>query len=417
MKKLIKPSIFNGTITAPASKSMMQRAIAASLLAETPLTLTNPTYCNDSRAALDVIQRLGATVSYTNDTLHICGQFAPGQDVLHFGESGLGIRMFAPIAALANQPLTLTGAGSLLKRPVTMIEEPLRQLGGAVSTTQGLPPLTICGPLTGGAADVDGSVSSQFLTGLLMALPKAHKDSRLTVRNLQSTPYIDMTLALLTFFQITVTHEHYQTFYIPGQQRYLPRQPLYWIEGDWSGAAFLLVAGAIGGEVTIKGLDAASTQADRKILAVLHDVGAEVTITNDLIRVKKNYLRAFQCDAVHCPDLFPPLVALACLCTGKSIITGVERLIHKESNRADALFKEFSALGAHIHVSGNTMEITGGTLHGGEVDSHNDHRIAMAAAIAASQAQQPVTINQAECVAKSYPNFFEDFVSIGGVSA
>ncbi len=416
MKRSLKPSTINGTVTAPASKSMMQRAIAAALLTDTPVTIINPTYSNDANAALTVIQELGATVSIKEKEIYIRGGFAPTGKVLNCGESGLGIRLFTPIAALANQSLTLTGEGSLLHRPVAMIEEPLKQLGVTVSTTNGLPPLTVTGPLTGGQACVDGSVSSQFLTGLLMALPKVSGDSRLLVKNLQSFPYIDMTLAILKSFHVVVTHENYHTFYIKGKQRYVPVQPRYWVEGDWSGAAFLLVAGAVGGQVTINGLDASSTQADRKIIHALQEAGAEVFISPSAIQVKKNRLRAFRFDAVHCPDLFPPLVALACQCEGKTILSGVDRLADKESNRAQTLQKEFSALGATIRVIGNTMEIIGGPILGGAVDSHNDHRIAMAVAIAAINARQEVIIHNYECVTKSYPAFFEDYISIGGKS-
>lgn len=412
IKPLTKTNKITGQITAPASKSMMQRAIAAALLAKTPTTISNATYCNDSRAALNVIRNLGACVEENHDTISIYPAFQPTGEILNCGESGLAIRMFTPIAALYNRELTLTGEGSLLSRPVTMIEKPLHHLGVKVTTTHGCPPLTVTGPLTGGTAQVDGSISSQFLTGLLMALPVAPHDSRLKVINLKSTPYIDMTLALLKRFQVHITHDHYQIFHIKGNQQY--RTGNYKVEGDWSGAAFILVAGAIAGKVTVSQIDPLSPQADRKIIDALKMAGAHVEIGQDSITVCQDHLQAFQFNATHCPDLFPPLVTLACHCNGTSCISGVERLTHKESNRALVLQNEFSAIGAQISIKNNHMLITGKKLTGGNLDSHNDHRIAMAGTIAALHAENNVFIHNPECVAKSYPDFFQDFIHIGG---
>jgi 3-phosphoshikimate 1-carboxyvinyltransferase len=412
MEKSIKPSEVNGTVRAPASKSMLQRAIAAALLSKGRTKILDPTYSKDAKAALRVVETLGARVEADKDAIVINGGMKPKGTILNCGEAGLSIRMFAPIAALWHDELTLTGEGSLLSRPVSMIEGPLRTLGAAVSSTNGCPPLMVKGPLRGGEAEVDGSVSSQFLTGLLMALPKAAMDSRLTVLNLKSTPYIDMTLTLLEYFGIEVRHSNYEIFHIKGNQEYYCEE--YRVEGDWSGAAFLLTAGATAGRVMVTGLDPESPQADREILTALRAAGASVQISGNAVEVEKRKLTAFEFDATHCPDLFPPLVALACNCEGTTIITGVERLVHKESNRAEALIKEFSTLGASIRVDGNRMEMDGGKLTGGMVDSHNDHRIAMALAVAALNAEGRVTIRGVECTAKSYPDFFADLAAIGG---
>jgi 3-phosphoshikimate 1-carboxyvinyltransferase len=392
---------------------MMQRAIAAALLAETPTKILNPTYSNDSKAALRVVEALGARVQMDENEIPIKGGLNPTGEILNCGEAGLSIRMFSPIAALWHERLTLTGEGSLLSRPVSMIEAPLKQLGVEVSSTDGCPPLMVKGPLQGGEAVVDGSVSSQLLTGLLMALPKAPKDSRLTVIDLKSTPYIDMTLALLKAFGVEVEHSNYQSFFIKGNQTYNIGE--YRVEGDWSGASFLLTAGALGGSVTVTGLDTHSPQADRKIVEALMAAGAWVKMIGNFVEVAKRNLKAFDFDATHCPDLFPPLVALACNCKGTTVLTGVERLMHKESNRAMALEKEFSSLGAVVRIEGDRMEIKGKKLKGGTIDSHNDHRIAMAGAVAAINAEEDVTIQGYECVAKSYPDFFEDFSKIGGI--
>ncbi len=413
MKKSIKPSKIKGTINAPASKSMLQRAIAAALLAETPTKLLNPTYSNDSKAALQVIEALGAQVTTSKDKIFIKGGMNPTGEILNCGEAGLSIRMFSPVAALWHEDLTLTGEGSLISRPVSMIEKPLKALGVNVYTTNGCPPLTVKGPLQGGEAEVDGSVSSQFLTGLLMALPKATKDSRLTVKDLKSTPYIDMTVTLLKAFGVEIKHSNYKTFFIKGNQTYSIGE--YRVEGDWSGASFLLVAGAVGGCVTVTGLDMRSPQADRKIIDAIKAAGASVKTLGHQVEITRNELKAFDFDATHCPDLFPPLVALANNCEGVSVLTGVERLTHKESDRAKTLEKEFSSLGAKIRIDGNRMKIKGTKLKGGIIDSHNDHRIAMAGALAAINAEGDVTIRNPQCVAKSYPDFYEDFAAIGGI--
>jgi 3-phosphoshikimate 1-carboxyvinyltransferase len=413
MERSLKPSAVRGTVKAPASKSMVQRAIAAAFLAEKPVKVYNVTPSDDANAALRVIQALGAQVCIHHHEILISGHLEPSGEILNCGEAGLGIRMFAPIASLWHEELTLSGEGSLLKRPVAMVENPLKQLGVSVTTTNGCPPLTVKGPLQGGSAHVDGSISSQFLTGLLIALPKASGDSRLKVTRLKSTPYIDMTLALLKTFGIDIRHSGYEEFLIKGQQTYRIPGNEYRVEGDWSGAAFLMVAGALGGSVVVTGLETGSPQADRRIIAALQAAGARVRITANTVEVSKDRLNAFQFDATHCPDLFPPLAVLACNCEGKTLLTGVERLIHKESNRARALEQEISALGGEIRINGNQMEINGKTLRGGVMDSHHDHRMAMAGAVAAIQSLQGVSIRDSECVAKSYPYFFEDLKSLG----
>jgi 3-phosphoshikimate 1-carboxyvinyltransferase len=326
--------------------------------------------------------------------------------------------MFTPIAALWDRGLTLTGSGSLLSRPVSMMEKPLRELGVEISTVNGngFPPLWVKGPLKGGETTVDGSISSQFLTGLSMALPKAPGNSRIHVINLKSKPYIDMTLALLKDFGVDVEYTgDYETFRIRGGQTYCAQKGEYRVEGDWSGASFLSVAGAIGGSITITGLDIASKQGDRRIIDALEMAGADVKQTDDTVTITKKKLNGFQFDATHCPDLFPPLAVLACNCAGVSVIQGVERLTFKESNRAVAIREALTSLGAEIHIEGNRMEIKGTRLNGGIIDPHNDHRIAMAAAVAAVNALGDITILDPLCVDKSYPDFFNDLHCVGGV--
>ena len=414
MKKLVRPSVINGTIPAPASKSMMQRAIAIATLAKGTSVLNNYTPCNDSDAALVIAADLGSTVSIIGNVVTITGRTGTAKQDLSCGEAGLGIRMFTPIATLWDSQIILHGEGSLKKRPIDMLEGPLSELGVSIKTNGGFVPITVHGPLKGGIAHVDGSISSQMLTGLLVALPLAEQDTKLIVKDLKSKPYIDMTLEILADFGVEVSHDNYETFTIKGNQLYKPTN--YNVEGDWSGASFLLVAGALGGRVEVTNLRINSKQADLQIIKAIEQAGAIIIEGNGSVIVEKNKLEAFEFDASECPDLFPPLVSLACHCTGITKIKGVSRLKHKESDRATVLKTEFGKIGTEITLDGDYMFVKGGTVKGGSLHANNDHRIAMAGAVAGILSQNPIEIENTECIAKSYPGFFEDFIKIGGVS-
>jgi len=390
----------------------MQRAVAAALLAEGVSVLSRPGFCDDSRTALEAARGLGAEITASDQAVTIRGGFSPRVDRIDCGEAGLSLRMFSPIAALSSRAITFHAQGSLRNRPAGMIEATLRQLGCRCSTCAGFPPVRVQGPLQGGDAEVDGAVSSQFLTGLLIALPRAENSSRLQVRELKSKPYIDLTIEVLEQFGIHIHHERHAIFDLKGGQSF--QAAAITVEGDWSSAAFLLVAGAIAGKVTVRGLSENSLQADRRILEALDACGARMKSTAEGIQVEGERLRGFTFDATDCPDLFPPLAALACHCRGKTRIEGVHRLAHKESRRAEALLQELGRLGAKLQIEGDRLEIDGTRLEGGEVDSHGDHRIAMAAAIAGLQASGPVHIRGSNCVAKSYPQFFDDLQLLGG---
>jgi 3-phosphoshikimate 1-carboxyvinyltransferase len=410
MQRLVRPSDIKGTIKAPTSKSMMQRSVAAALLSDGYTVLRNPSFCDDSMAALDIARRLGAVIEINKDEVLIKGGFAPKEHHVNCHESGLCMRMFTPIASLHNSLITINGSGSLLKRPVGMIEDGLTPLGVECKTNNGLMPVTVKGPLHGGTAMIGGSITSQLLTGLLMALPLVKSKSHLVVHDLKSKPYVDMTLQVLSDFGIEVENMDYEAFNIAGNQKYRPGD--HGVEGDWSGASFLLVAAALSGEVTVTMLQKKSVQSDKAIVEVLRKTGAVVVVKEDCIEVKKNMLKAFEFDATECPDLFPPLVALAAHCIGITTIKGVERLKHKESDRAVALREEFGKLGVDIRLDGDEMIIRGGQVKGGKVHSHNDHRVAMAAAVTAVAAQSEVIIDGAQCVAKSYAEFFDDMDKI-----
>jgi len=413
MQRSVRPSDIAGEVKAPPSKSLMQRITAAALLAEgTETKILNPSASQDALAGLRIAEKLGAEVRQEEGAVIIRGGLNPRGGDLDCGESGLSLRMFSAVAALCGQELRLTGKKGLLHRPVAMLEGPLRELGAHCRTQNGFPPVTVRGPLLGGRAVIDGLLSSQFITGLLIALPTARADSELSIRNLKSLPYVDMTLGMLKDFNIEIDHDGYNNFKIKGRQKY--EIGAYRVKGDWSAAAFWLAAGAWSGRIKVTGLKLDSLQADRRILEALEKAQAKVSTSQDSVQSEKSELEAFRFDASDCPDLFPPLVALACTCQGKTVLTGVERLKHKESDRALALSQEFGKLGADIRIKGNLMEITGGKLQSGEVHSHNDHRIAMALAIAALGAEGKVVIEEAQCVAKSYPRFFEDLAWLGG---
>jgi len=412
MEVIVHPSCISGSIAAPASKSLTQRAIAAGMLARGTTVIRNPSFCNDSLAAIGIARTLGASVSWDSNSITIQGgSGAPSAVTLNCGESGLAMRMFAPVALLLSDRVTLTGEGSLVKRPVTMITEALPQFGVKIQSTGGLLPVTMTGRLAAGKALLDGSKGSQLLTGLLMSLPLLESDSEITVENLKSRPYIMMTLQLLEEFGISVTHDGFRYFRLPGSQSYLTRE--YTVEGDWSGAAFLLIAGALAGEVTAGNLDVSSLQADSAIMKVLNDVGCKFTTDSAGVKAEKSDLRAFTFDATDSPDLFPPLAALASFCRGTSRITGVSRLKDKESDRAGAIADLLGAMNIGVQISGDEMLISGGRVVGASVSSHNDHRIAMMAAVMALAAEGTTAIAGAEAVAKSYPGFFDDLARLG----
>ena len=394
-----------GVVTPPCSKSYAQRALAAALLADGETILRNLDFCDDTLSAIRVIETLGAEVERLDErTVKVRGGLAPKSNTLNVGESGLATRMFTPIASLCNVPITVQGEGTLLYRPMNMMIEPLRKLGVEVRDGGGRLPVEVCGPMRGGEIDVDGSVSSQFLTGLLMALPLAKEDTTIAVANAVSKPYLDMTIDLASKFGVNIQHNDYEEFFVEGDQKYEAADLV--IEGDWSAAAMLLVAGAIGGEITLTNVSMLSKQADVAICDALVRAGASVTSEPNSITVERRDLVAFEFNATQCPDLFPALAALAAAAEGESVIYGTHRLEHKESNRAETIAEEYKKLGIEVRLEGDAMYIKGGKIRSAEVESHHDHRIAMSLAVSALRSDGELLIRNAECVAKSFPDFF-----------
>jgi 3-phosphoshikimate 1-carboxyvinyltransferase len=422
MNVTISPSVVQGSLQAPASKSSMQRACAAALVSQTKTHIINPGSSNDDLSALRVIRGLGAMVeNFSDGSLNIESRgIKPVNDFVNCGESGLGIRMFAPLVALSSHTMTIEGEGSLLGRPMDFFDEIFPRLGVEVRSNMGKLPLQVRGPLVPISIQTDGSLSSQFLTGLLMAYAASDaKNVSIEVSNLKSRPYIDLTLSVMRAFGLKVPENRdYQSFYFSSETWIKPQGTIeYEVEGDWSGGAFLLVAAAIAGQATVRGLDPGSAQADKAVLKALQDTGVPVLVKKNEIQIGAGQplqLKAFHFDATDCPDLFPPLVALASVCHGSSFLKGVSRLAHKESDRALTLQEEFGKLGVDILLNGDVMGIKGTEiLKAATVHSRFDHRIAMAMAVAALRAVGPVQIEKADAINKSYPAFFEDLTRLG----
>lgn len=435
MIAVIQPSKLSGIIAAPPSKSSMQRACAAALLKKGRSIIRNPGHSNDDKAALGIIQKLGAEVQQNNDELIISSHgIDPLSSVLNCGESGLGIRMFTPIAALSDKEITLTGEGNLMNRPMNFFDNFFPKLGVRIESNSGKLPIKIKGPLQPKDIEVDGSLSSQFITGLLLAYSAATSPHTplqrrgafenpvvssvsIKVRDLKSKPYIDLTLDVMKKFGMNVPENtYYEEFIFHCERTPDSRPPTtdYTVEGDWSSGAFLLVAGAIAGPITVRGLDLTSVQADKKIVEILMSANAAIAIEAKEIKIRPAKTKAFEFDATDCPDLFPPLVALAAYCEGTTRIKGVKRLTHKESNRASTLLDEFGKMGVNMEVKDDEMIIHGGKqIRSAVVHSHQDHRIAMACAVLGLRAQSKTTIEDAEAINKSYPEFFWHLKKLG----
>ncbi len=426
----IKPSGIIGRVQAPASKSCMQRALAAALLFNGKTILHHIDNSADSTAAMEVIKTLGATVLPTaKHDLEILSSGYKGNEsllikddlLLNCGESGLAFRMFAAIAALFDKEILLHATDSLRNRPMHFFDEIFPLLNVSIQSANGYAPLQIHGPLIPRNLSLTQMESSQFLTGLLLAFSAANaREISISIDTLPGKGYIELTLAIMKNFGMHLPiWKNAQQFYFPGPgEPTALREINYTIEGDWSGAAFLLVAGALAGEISVTGLSLSSPQPDKAILEALQSAGANILIEADVITVKKSALRNFSFDATSAPDQFPPLAALAALCTGTSTIRGIHRLIHKESNRATVIRDELTKLGIPVKLIGDTMAIQGGgRIAPALMQTHNDHRIAMMNSLLALCAHGPVSFDKAEVVQKSYPSFYTDMQSLGAAIA
>lgn len=414
MKYIIRPLLskkIHGTAVVPASKSYAQRAIALSMLVKGKTILKNVGDSDDEKAALSIIKDAGAQIVMDENGLIIeSNGYAPKADFDAFvHESGLSTRMFTPILANTNHNVLITGLGSILGRPMDFFDVTLPKLGVSISMNKGKLPIKLQGPLKPCDLEVDGSLSSQYITGLLYGYVASTYlgKQQIKIKNLQSRPYLELSLDVLKEFGVSVSFKNDILFF---EGPYNLNTTTITIEADWSSASFLILLGALFGSIRLKNLNRHSKQADIKYLIAIQEYGANVYWEDQDLIVEMNEKNAFDFDATHCPDLFPPLAVLATLGTGISRIKGLHRLFHKESNRAETIREEFSKLGGKItlDIENDLMLIEAvSQVSGGIVSSRGDHRIAMSLAILGLAANEDVIIENAETVSKSFPSFFE----------
>ena len=409
MSKIISKRVLNGELVIPASKSDGQRAVLAAALTKNGCVIQGLGISDDEKAMLENIRSLGGDYFEKSK-----GEFeikpidrAIQNTHLSVGESGLGLRLITAVCAMIGEKFILTGNGSILTRDQHFFEMHLPQMGVRVSSNNGKLPLELRGKLKPGNYQVDGSESSQYVSGLLMTLPLLGQDSTLQINNLKSIPYVEMTLKTMSNFNVQVDGGTFANIKIKGNQVYESQN--YTVESDWSSGSFWLVAAALGHDLKIKGLNMESLQADKAILEVFSRANIKWLTENNTIEIDGENREAFHFDATHCPDLFPILAVLAAFTPGTSSISGVHRLFNKESNRAMAIEKEISKIGAKVVVKNDALMITP-CDHPKEAlfSAHNDHRMAMSLAIASTLIEGNCQIEGAESVSKSYPDFWND---------
>jgi 3-phosphoshikimate 1-carboxyvinyltransferase len=407
-----------GSVSAPSSKSYTHRTIIAATLSKGRARIESPLFCEDTEVTLKACQAFGAEVAYGLRSITLSGPEklrAPAKPI-DCGESGSTMRFLIPIAALAGGRTVLTGSPSLVRRPVDPLVEAVQDLGAKCISENGYPPVTVQGVLTGGKASIVGDVSSQFITGLLFACPLAKRDTEVTVTTpLESKPYIRLTLNILKKHGIVIgASAGLRRFQIPGKQSYTVCDHV--VPGDYSSAAFLMAAAALtGSSITIRNLSQEPDQPDIEILSILKSMGAEIKVNGEGVTVRGAALRGVDMDARDIPDLVAVVAALGCMASGTTRILKAGRLRLKESDRLSSIMVELRKFGAKVRQEAGSLEVEAPpVLKAAEAESHNDHRIAMACAVLGLVAKGETRINGAECVAKSYPRFFDDMRNLGG---
>ena len=415
MNVIVKPKKLSGNVIIPPSKSLSHRAIIAAGLASGKSIISNVLYSKDIKATIGAMRACGATIIEHPTSLEIYGsKVVRKENIIDAYESGSTIRFMIPIALVCPEKITFIGHNHLVKRPLDTFFEIFDKEQIPYKYGNDYLPLEVNGGLKPGKFEIRGDISSQFITGLLYALPMLDKDSQIHITtNLESKGYIDLTLDILHKFGIEIENNNYTDFYIKGNQEFKPCD--YTIEGDFSQSAFFLVADALGADVTLCAMNKDSHQGDKKILNDIRDFGGKIEFSSDQIKLKPFEANACVIDFSQSPDLGPALTVLASLTKGVTEFINASRLRIKECDRITCMKEELNKLGAKIEENKDGMVITGvDYLTGGEVDSHNDHRVAMALAMASLKSKGNIKINNAECVSKSFPNFWEVFESIGG---
>lgn len=412
----ITPSPLTGDICVPTSKSVSHRAVICAALAQGTSTLSGILVSDDLVATIQAMEAFGAIIRQEEGKLIITGTDCtkPVQHIIDSNESGSTLRFLIPLG-LNDHPMTFTGKGRLVERPLHDYFHILDEQHIPYETTNGHLPLTLTGTLKPGTFHLRGDVSSQFVSGLLFALPRLAGDSTIVITTeMESKGYIDLTLSMLARFGIKITHtNNYRNFTIPGNQQY--RSTDYQAEGDYSQVAFWLVAGTIGAPIRCKGLNFDSLQGDRVIIPIIQKMGGHLQLEENSLLAHPAETNGIVIDASQCPDLVPVLTVLAAVSEGTTQIINAGRLRIKESDRLHAMTQELTKIGADITEHEDSLTINGlAHLTGGTVDSWDDHRIAMALGIASIKCRQPLTITRSECVSKSYPDFWQDLQMLGG---
>ena len=412
------PSKLSGTVQIPPSKSELHRAIICAMLSKGTSQIRPIILSEDIKATIDCATVLGAECRICGDTLYInsanVGKIQ-GQITVNCRESGSTLRFFIPIVWALGISATFVGSGRLPNRPLNVYKDTLAR-GGAECESNGGLPFKIKGRLRSGKYEVCGNISSQFITGLLLALPLADGDSQIILTTpLESVGYVDMTIAVMKSFGVNIQRTD-NGYFIKGNQQYLPQN--YTVEGDWSQTAFFLCAGAIANAVSVKGVFANSLQGDRAITDILTQIGARLNHTDDTVTATNNKLNCVEVDASQIPDLVPVLAVTCALCKGTTIIINCGRLRLKESDRIKSTVNAINMIGGNATEDGDTIIINGVekfTGSGGNiVDGCNDHRILMSMAVAAVGSAGDIIVSDAMSIRKSYPNFYEDYNSLGG---
>ena len=408
------PFVPNGTVNVPPSKSDVHRAIICAAMANGVSRISPVALSNDIKATIGCIKALGADAVLENNVLTVDGtnMYKNKTALLDCGESGSTLRFFIPIAAVGNINATFVGKGKLPQRPIGIFTEALPKAGTVCKTEGGLP-LEIKGQLKSGIFKIPGNVSSQFITGLLLALPILEGDSEIVLTSpLESVGYIAMTIRTMKQFGVNIQATE-KGWHIKGGQSYKTCD--YTTDGDWSQAAFFMVLGAVSGKVTVKGVAKDSTQGDKKCTEILARFGAKVTQLDNEVTVEKGELKAITIDASQIPDLVPVLSVCAAFAEGTTKIINAERLRIKECDRLKATAELLNNLGGKVKELSDGLEITGvSSLKGGNVNGYNDHRIVMSAAVCAARSDEDITATFAMSINKSYPDFYIDYNSIGG---
>lgn len=389
----IKNSILKGEVVIPPSKSAAHRALICSFLANGG-SVSPIINSNDMKATTQALKAL-----------------EDNEEIVDCIESGSTLRFMIPVAAALGKSVTFVGSGRLPQRPIGDYLRLLPEHNVKCESEGGLP-LKISGQLTCGTYELAGNVSSQYITGLLLALPILDGDSKIVLTTrLESKPYVDMTVKVMNDFGVCVEETDYG-YFIKGNQEYKARD--YIVESDWSQAAFFLAAGAIGGDVKLKGLDLNSTQGDKEIVNILKRFGADIEVSESVISCKKSNLNGIEIDASDIPDMVPSLAVVAAYANGQTVIKGAERLRLKESDRIESVVTNLKKMGVDVTETNDGMIINGGIVNGAVIDGYNDHRIVMAFSVAGLNANGECEITDAESINKSYPDFFDDYNSLGG---